>query len=132
MSSIMEFLLITLEPAVFIYTVTNMFNMGIQANMDSVIAELKNKKAVALTFVWGWVLGPALAYLIAWVLRLDEPYVLGLLITSLAPVTAYLPLVVERRLPRSSASRTLSFVAQPFALPTRPRARPFVVRSRWP
>lgn len=81
---------------VFIFTVTNMFYMGLQVNMDSVIADLKNKKTVALTFVWGWVLGPALAYLIAWVLHLDEPYVVGLLITSLAPVTAYLPLVVER------------------------------------
>ena len=32
--------------------------------MPEVIAALKNKKAMALIFVWGWVLAPALGYLI--------------------------------------------------------------------
>lgn len=95
MNAIMDFLLITFNAMIFVFTVTNMFNMGIQVNIDNVITELKKKKAVALIFVWGFVLGPALAYLIAWVLHLDAPYVIGLLITSLAPVSAFLPLVVE-------------------------------------
>jgi hypothetical protein len=37
--------------------------MGLQAKMDEVIAALKNKKFLALIFVWGWVLGPALGLL---------------------------------------------------------------------
>jgi len=96
MSEIMHFLEAAFTPLVFIFTVTNLFYMGLQVKLPEMFAGLKNKKAIALIFVWSWVLGPALAYLIAWVLALDEPYVIGLLLSSLAPVTAFLPLMVEK------------------------------------
>jgi BASS family bile acid:Na+ symporter len=96
MSTVMQFLEAAFTPLVFIFTVSNLFYMGLQVKIDGILVGLKNKKAIALIFVWSWVLGPALAYLIAWVLALDEPYVIGLLLSSLAPVTAFLPLVVEK------------------------------------
>jgi BASS family bile acid:Na+ symporter len=96
MSTVMQFLEAAFTPLVFIFTVANLLYMGLQVEIDGVLVGLKNKKAVALIFVWGWVLGPALAYLIAWVLRLDEPYAIGLLLSSLAPVAALLPLTVEK------------------------------------
>ncbi len=96
MSTVMQFLEATFTPLVFIFTVANLFNLGLQVKLPDLIVGLKNKKAIALIFVWSWVLGPALAYLIAWVLALDEPYVIGLLLSSLAPVTAFLPLMVEK------------------------------------
>ncbi len=96
MSAIMQFLEAAFTPLVFIFTMTNLFYMGLEVEIDSVLTGLKNKKAIALIIVWSWVLGPALAYLIAWVLPLDEPYVIGLLLSSLAPVAAYLPLAVEK------------------------------------
>jgi BASS family bile acid:Na+ symporter len=96
MSTVMQFLEATVTPVIFIFTVTNLFNLGLQVKLPEMFAGLKNKKAIALIFVWSWVLGPALAYLIAWVLALDEPYVIGLLLSSLAPVTAFLPLTVEK------------------------------------
>ncbi len=96
MSTVMQLLEATFTPLVFIFTVTNLFYMGLQVKLPEMFAGLKNKKAIALIFVWSWVAGPAVAYLIAWVLALDEPYVIGLLLSSLAPVTAFLPLVVEK------------------------------------
>ncbi len=96
MSTVMQFLEATFTPLVFIFTVANLFNLGLQVKLPDLIVGLKNKKAIALIFVWSWVVGPALAYLIAWVLALDEPYVIGLLLSSLAPVTAFLPLMVEK------------------------------------
>jgi BASS family bile acid:Na+ symporter len=96
MSEIMQFLEATFTPVVLIFTATNLFFMGLEVKIDGVLTGLKNKKGIALIIVWSWVLGPALAYLIAWVLALDEPYVIGLLLSSLAPVAAYLPLAVEK------------------------------------
>ena len=96
MSTVMHFLEATFTPLVFIFTVTNLFNLGLQVKLPDLIVGLKNKKAIALIFVWSWVVGPALAYLIGWVLVLDEPYVIGLLLSSLAPVSAILPLTVEK------------------------------------
>ena len=96
MSGLMQFLEATVTPVIFIFTVTNLFYLGLQVKLPEMFAGLKNKKAMALIFVWGWVAGPALAYLIAWVLPLAEPYVIGLLLCSLAPVTPFLPLTVEK------------------------------------
>jgi hypothetical protein len=48
----MQFLEITFTPLVFIFTVASLFVMGLQVKMDEVIAALKNKKTLALIFVW--------------------------------------------------------------------------------
>ena len=92
----MQFLEATFSPLILIFTVSNLFVMGIQANLPEVIAALKNKKSMALILVWGWVLGPALAYLITWVLPLAEPYVIVVLLCSLAPCAPFLPPMVEK------------------------------------
>jgi BASS family bile acid:Na+ symporter len=96
MSTIMQFLDVTFTPLVFIFTVASLFVMGLQVRMDEVVAALKNKKFLALILVWGWVLGPALGYLIARVLPLAEPYVIGMLLFCMAPAAPFLPLLVER------------------------------------
>ncbi|MHC4072305.1 MAG: bile acid:sodium symporter family protein [Planctomycetota bacterium] len=96
MSEIMQFLDAYLGLAVFLFTVTNFFYLGIQVKIDGIIEGLKDRKAMALIIVWSWVLGPALAYLITGVLPMAEPYVIGLLLSSLAPVTPFLPLTVEK------------------------------------
>jgi BASS family bile acid:Na+ symporter len=96
MSTIMQFLDVTFTPLVFIFTVASLFVMGLQVKMDEVVAALKNKKFLALILVWGWVLGPALGYLIARVLPLAEPYVIGMLLFCMAPAAPFLPLLVER------------------------------------
>ena len=96
MSTVMQFLEVTFEPLVFVFAVSNLFYMGLHARMPDVIAALKNKKAIALIIVWGWVLGPALAYLITMVLPLAEPYRITLLLCSLAPAAKYVPLMVDK------------------------------------
>ena len=60
MNTVMQFLETTFSPLILIFTVANLFVMGLQAKMPEVIVALKNKKSMALIFVWGWVLGPAL------------------------------------------------------------------------
>jgi len=96
MNTVMQFLETTFSPLILLFTVSNLFVMGIQANMPEVIAALKNKKSMALIFVWGWVLGPALGLLIVWVLPLAEPYVIVVLLCSLAPCAPFLPPMVEK------------------------------------
>jgi BASS family bile acid:Na+ symporter len=51
---------------------------------------------MALIFVWGFVFGPALAYLITLVFPLAEPYVLVMLLSSVAPMAPFFPITVER------------------------------------
>ena len=96
MDTVIQFLETTFAPLILVFTVANLFVMGIQARMPEVIAALKNKKSLALIFVWGWVLGPALGYLITRVLPLAEPYVIVVLLCSLAPCAPFLPPMVEK------------------------------------
>jgi len=92
----MQFLETTFGPLVLIFTVTNLAAMGLQVKMPDVIGSLKNKKAIALIFVWGWVLGPAVGYLIIWILPLAEPYVVVVLLCSLAPTAPFLQQMVGK------------------------------------
>ena len=73
MNAVMQFLQTTLQPVVLIFTVSNLAAMGLQVRMPQVVTALKNKRAIALIFIWGWVLGPTYAYLLTKALPLAEP-----------------------------------------------------------
>ncbi len=92
----MKFLQSTFGPLVFVFTVSNLAAMGLQVRMSEVIVALRNKKALALIFVWGWVLGPAFGYLITRVLPLEEPYIVVMLLASLAPCAPFLQQMVGK------------------------------------
>jgi len=92
----MQFLEITLNPLVLVFTVSNLAAMGLQVKMPDVMAALKNKKALTLIFVWGWVLGPVVGFLITKLLPLDEPYVIVVLLCSLAPCAPFLQQMVGK------------------------------------
>lgn len=92
----MQFLETTFGPLVLIFTVSNLAAMGLQVRMPEVMVALRNKKSIALIFVWGWVLGPAVAYLITRILPLAEPYVIVMFLASLAPVAPFLQQMVGK------------------------------------
>jgi bile acid:Na+ symporter, BASS family len=96
MSAVMPFLQVTFSPLVFLFTVANLAAMGLQVRVPEVAAALRNRKTLALIFVWGWLLGPAFAYLITRVLPLAEPYVVVVLLASLAPCAPFLQQMVAK------------------------------------
>ena len=96
MNTIMQFLQTTFGPLVLIFTVSNLAAMGLQVRMPEVAVALRNKIAMALIFVWGWVLGPAVGYLITSALPLAEPYVVVVFLASLAPVAPFLQQMVAK------------------------------------
>jgi len=96
MNTAMDFLQTTFGPLVFVFTVANLAAMGLQVRMSEVAAAFRNKKSLALIFVWGWVAGPAFGYLITRLLPLAEPYVVVVLLASLAPCAPFLQQMVGR------------------------------------
>jgi bile acid:Na+ symporter, BASS family len=96
MNAVMQFLQTTLGPLILIFTVSNLAAMGLQVKVPDVVVALRDKKSIALIFVWGWVLGPALGYLITKVLPLAEPYVIVVLLASLAPCAPFLQQMVVK------------------------------------
>jgi BASS family bile acid:Na+ symporter len=96
MSAVMQFLETTFGPLVFVFTVANLAAMGLQVKMPEVAAALRNKKSLALIFVWGWVAGPAFGYLITRLVPLAEPFVVVVLLASLAPCAPFLQQMVGK------------------------------------
>lgn len=96
MSTVMQFLQTTFGPLVLIFTVSNLAAMGLQVRVPEVAVALRNKKSLALIFVWGWVLGPAVGYAITRILPLAEPYVVVVFLCSLAPCAPFLQQMVDK------------------------------------
>ena len=96
MNAVMELLQNTFSPLVLIFTVSNLAAMGLQVRMPEVTVALRDKKALALIFVWGWVLGPAVGYVITLILPLAEPYVVVIFLCSLAPCAPFLQQMVGK------------------------------------
>ena len=55
MDTVLQFLQATFSPLVLIFTVSNLAAMGLQVRMPEVMVALRNRKSIALIFVWGWV-----------------------------------------------------------------------------
>jgi BASS family bile acid:Na+ symporter len=81
---------------VIVYTVSNMASLGLELNLRQTMKSLRSARLVALTLLWGWVVGPAFALLLTKVLPLAEPHAVGLLIFSLAPVAPMVSLLARR------------------------------------
>ncbi len=96
MNTAMQFLQTTFGPLVFIFTVSNLAAMGLQVKIPEVAVALRNRKSLALIFLWGWVLGPAFGLLITKVLPLAEPFVIVVLLASLAPCAPFLQQMVGK------------------------------------
>jgi BASS family bile acid:Na+ symporter len=96
MYAIMQFFQTIFGPVVLAFTVLNLFSMGLQVNIPDVLEKLKDLKFLVLVLLWGWVLGPALGYLITLIIPLAKPYSMVMLIASLAPCAPFLPPMVDK------------------------------------
>jgi BASS family bile acid:Na+ symporter len=79
------------KPLVFVFTVSNLLVMGLQVNLGEMLLKARNPKFLGLTLGLGWIIGPAVAWLIALLLPIDNEYVIVLFIGSLAPCAPFLP-----------------------------------------
>jgi len=96
MEAITQFCEHYMNPLVLVFTVLNLLSMGLQVNIPKVLKKLSHIKIVLLILFWGWVVGPALGYLIIYTLPMAEPFANVILLTSLAPCAPFLPLVVDK------------------------------------
>lgn len=89
-------LLLVLKIAVSIATIGSLLELGLQLEFREALVGLRNFRFVILTLLWGFVLGPALAWTITRVLPLAEPYAVGLIVMSMVPCASYISLLAQR------------------------------------
>ena len=81
---------------VVVFTVANLMAGGLECDMKEALKWLRSPKLLVPSLFWGWVAGPALAWLIILVLPLSEGHAAGLMLTSLAPIAPFLPLAAMK------------------------------------
>lgn len=81
---------------VMIFTVSNLAALGLEIKKNEVFIALKNSKFVMLIIVWGWIVGPAIAWILTKIIPLSAPHAAGLLLISLAPTAPFFPMMVTR------------------------------------
>ena len=81
---------------VVVFTVANLAAMGLELNVREAAKAFWNPRFVVLTLIWGWVAGPAIAWLITRTLPLQDAHAAGLLLISLAPTAPFFPLLVRK------------------------------------
>ena len=96
MNEIIQFCQPLFQPVVLVFTILNLLSMGLQVNLSSMFKVVRDPKFLGLVLVLGWVIGPAIAYLITLLLPLDNSYIIVLFIGSLAPCAPFLPPLIPK------------------------------------
>jgi len=96
MDAIIQFCQPLFQPVVLVFTIMNLLSMGLQVNLGNMFKIVRNPKFLGLMLVLGWVIGPAIAYLITLLLPLDNSYIIVLFIGSLAPCAPFLPPLIPK------------------------------------
>lgn len=81
--------------ATLIFVVSSMVAMGLGLTIREITAPLRNVRLVAMSLLANFVLMPAAALLLARVLRLDEPFGVGLLLLGVAAGAPFLPKLAQ-------------------------------------
>lgn len=89
-----EILLTITRLSVLVFLVSSMSGIGLGLSLQQVVAPLRNMRLVLFALVANFVIAPALAVGIGRLLRLDEPFALGLLLLGLAAGAPFMPKIV--------------------------------------
>ena len=81
---------------VVVFTVAALMAGGLECDLKGALRSLRSLKLVVPTLVWGWVVGPATAWMIIQILPLSEGHAAGLMLASLAPIAPFLPLAAAK------------------------------------
>ena len=81
---------------VVVFTVSNLGAMGLELEAREALRIFRNPRFVLPTLLWGWLVGPALAWLIITIIPLQDAHAAGLMLLSLAPTAPFFPMVVRR------------------------------------
>ena len=120
----MEALNVALKITLVIFMVGNLFDMGLRLKLRDALAGLRDKSFVAQSLVWGFVLCPAVAWVLTKCLPLNPAYAIGLMLLGMTPCAPFLPPMVERA--RGDVGYTAAFMLlasvvtvayMPFAVP---------------
>jgi len=85
-----------LKVSLVVFMVGNLLDMGLRLKLREGLGGLRNVRFVVLSLLWGFLLCPALAYLLTKVIPLEQPYAIGMILLGMTPCAPFLPMMVDK------------------------------------
>ena len=122
-----EILPVIFKIAIVIFLAASLMDMGLRLNLKDALLGLRNRRFVFYVVVWGFVLCPALAYLIVKVIPMETPYANGIIIQGLTPCAPFVAVLVDRVKGDLGLTAALMLVCITLTVIIMPLALPFMV-----
>lgn len=107
----------------------NLLEMGLRLDPKDALVGMRSLRFVAHTLVWGFVIGPALAYAITLVVPLEYPYATGLILLGMTPCAPFLPMMVNRAKGDLGFTAALMILASAATVVFMPLAVPLMIKG---
>jgi bile acid:Na+ symporter, BASS family len=91
-----DILRLILKLSLVLFIAGSLLDMGLGLKPKDSAAGLRDPRFLGLVVLFGFLLGPLLAWAIARILPLEQPYAIGLLLLGMTPCAPFLPLMVRR------------------------------------
>ena len=101
-----------LRGALVLFIAGSLLEVGLRVPLRDAFAALRDWRFTGATVLWGFIVCPALAIVLTWVVPLERPYAVGLTLLAMAPGAPFLPAVAAR------AGGTPAYVAAFFVIAT--------------
>jgi bile acid:Na+ symporter, BASS family len=85
-----------LRVALVLFIAGSLLEVGLRVPLRDAFAALRDWRFTAATVLWGFIVSPALAIVLTWVVPLAPPYALGLTLLAMAPGAPFLPTFAAR------------------------------------
>jgi BASS family bile acid:Na+ symporter len=95
MDELQRFAAAFLSPCVIVFMAANLAAIGLELDFKAALAPLHNRRFVALVMVWDWLFCPGLAWLLARIVPMEQPYAIGLILIGMTPAAPFLPMMVR-------------------------------------
>jgi BASS family bile acid:Na+ symporter len=97
-----------LKITLVIFMFGNMLDLGLRLDLPKALQGLRDVRFVVLTLVWGYIVYPALGYLMAVTLPLSPGYAMALILVAMAPGNPFLTISVSKA--RADVNYAASFM----------------------
>ena len=87
---------VLLKITLVIFMFGNMLDLGLRLDLPRALQGLRDVRFVTLTLFWGYIVCPALGYLLAVVLPLSPPYAMALILVAMVPGNPFLTTAVSK------------------------------------
>lgn len=129
MDQVFKILDLALKISIVLFMVGNLLDMGLKLKLQDALGGLRDLRFVVQSVLWGFVLCPALAYLLTKIIPLDPAYAMGLVLLGMAPCAPFLPPMVERARGDMGATAAFMLLASFITVVYMPIAVPFMVKG---